>query len=86
VLFVKVDNGGVFFFVKKVDLSSTQGALCIVSVFFISHFTYWGCTHPTHPPVYGPGSGAKPRNHLTRLLEVMMVETCTVMGTTVVPR
>jgi len=31
--------GGVFF-VKKVDLSSTQGALCTVSVFFILHFTY----------------------------------------------
>ena len=30
------------FFVKKVDLSSTQGALCTVSVFFILHFTYLG--------------------------------------------
>ena len=27
---------------KKVDLSSTQGALCTVSVFFILHFTYLG--------------------------------------------
>jgi len=53
--------GGVFFckkkwkmgalFVKKVDLSSTQGALCTVSIFFILHFTYLGVrTHPTHPP------------------------------------
>jgi len=33
-----VENGGVF--CKKVDLSSTQGALCTVSVFFILHFTY----------------------------------------------
>ena len=40
--------GGVF--CKKVDLSSTQGALCTVSVFFILHFTYLGrCTHSTHP-------------------------------------
>jgi len=41
----KVENGGVFF-CKKVDLSSTQGALCTVSVFFILHFTYLG----THLP------------------------------------
>jgi len=54
VLFVKkVENG---FFCKKVDLSSTQGALCTVSVFFILHFTYLGVrTPPTHPPAYGPG-------------------------------
>jgi len=32
------------FFVKKVDLSSMQGALCTVSVFFILHFTYLGAT------------------------------------------
>jgi len=45
----KVENGEVFF-VKKVDLSSTQGALCTVSIFFILHFTYLGVrTHPTHP-------------------------------------
>ena len=60
--------GGVFLlkkvemgcFCKKVDLSSTQGALCTVSVFFILHFTYFGggCTHPTHPPTYGPDPGA----------------------------
>jgi len=30
------------FFCKKVDLSSMQGALCTVSVFFILHFTYMG--------------------------------------------
>jgi len=35
----KVENG---FFCKKVDLSSMQGALCTVSVFFILHFTYMG--------------------------------------------
>ena len=39
----KVENRGCFF-VKKVDLSSTQGALglCTVSVFFILLFTYLG--------------------------------------------
>jgi len=43
----------VCFFCKKVDLSSTQGALCTVSVFLILHFTYLGVrTHPTHPPAY----------------------------------
>jgi len=45
-----VKNGGVFckkkwkmgvFYCEKVDLSSTQGALCTVSV-FILHFTYLG--------------------------------------------
>ena len=43
-------------FCKKMDLSSTQGALCTVSVFFILHFTHWGGvrTQPTHPPAYGP--------------------------------
>jgi len=30
-------EGGTRFFRKKVDLSSTQGALCTVSVFFILH-------------------------------------------------
>ena len=34
----KVENGGGVF-VKKVDLSSTQGALCTVSVFF--YFTFY---------------------------------------------
>jgi len=55
VFFVKkVENGGCFFFEKNVDLSSTQGALCTVSVFFILHFTYLERgvrTHPTHPPL-----------------------------------
>ena len=38
--FVKnVENGGGVF-CKKVDLSSTQGALCTVSVFFTLHFSY----------------------------------------------
>ena len=41
--------GGVFF-CKNVDLSSTQGALCTVSVLFVLHFTYLGVrTLPTHP-------------------------------------
>ena len=34
------------FFCKKVDLSSTQGALCTVSVFFTLLFSYWGCVRP----------------------------------------
>ena len=39
------------FFVKKVDNSSTQGALCTVSVFFILHFTYLGGAYaPNAPP------------------------------------
>ena len=37
-------------FCKKVDLSSTQGALCTVSVFFILHFTYLGGCVRTPPP------------------------------------
>ena len=55
VFFVKKWKMG--FFCNKVDLSSTQGALCTVSVFFfILHFTYLGVrTHPTHPTAYGPG-------------------------------
>jgi len=58
VFFVKkVENGGLLksgkwgFFVKKVDLSSTQGALCTVSVFFILHyFTYSGCVRTQRTP------------------------------------
>jgi len=42
---------GWVFFCKKVDLSSTQGALCTVSVFFILHFTYLGFQRT---PAYGP--------------------------------
>jgi len=39
-------------FCKKVDLSSTQGALCRVSVFLILHFTYLGVRmHPAPPPL-----------------------------------
>jgi len=45
----KVENGGFVnkkwkwgCFVKKVDISSMQGALCTVSVFLILHFTYLG--------------------------------------------
>jgi len=55
--FVKKWKMGVFF-CKNVDLSSTQGALCTVSVFFyILHLTYLGVrAHPTHPPAYGPAS------------------------------
>jgi len=46
----KVENGGCF--VKKVDLSSTQGALRTVSVFFLFYILLiWRVrTHPTHPP------------------------------------
>ena len=42
--------GGVIF--VKVDLSSTQGALCMVSVFLILHFTYLGggAYAPNAPP------------------------------------
>ena len=40
--FVKKSGKWEVFFCKKVDLSSTQGALCTVSVFFILHFTYSG--------------------------------------------
>ena len=48
VLLLKKWKMGVFFFVKKVDLSSTQGALCTVSVFFI--LVIWGVRrYPTHP-------------------------------------
>ena len=42
---------------KKVDLSSTQGALCTVSVFLFYILLIGGGvrTHPTHPPpAYGP--------------------------------
>jgi len=46
-----VENGGGVF-VKKVDLSSTQGALCTVSVFFLFYILLiWGVrTHPTPLP------------------------------------
>ena len=40
--------------VKKVDLSSTQGALCTVSVFFYFTFYLFGGAHAP-PPVCGPG-------------------------------
>ena len=48
----KVENRG--FFCKKVDLSSTQGALCIVSVFF--YFTFYlglfgGCVRTQRTPL-----------------------------------
>jgi len=48
-------------FVKKLDLSSTQGALCTVSVFFILHFTYLGgadAPKAPPPPAYGPENGS----------------------------
>jgi len=50
-LLKKVENGGGVF-VKKVDLSSTQGALCTVSVFFLFYILLiWGVrTHPTPLP------------------------------------
>jgi len=40
VFFVKKVENGECFFGKKVDLSSTQGALCTVSVILVLHFTY----------------------------------------------
>ena len=43
-------------FCKKVDLSSTQGGLCTVSVFFILHFIHLGGAYAPNapPPAYGP--------------------------------
>jgi len=48
----KSGKWGVCFFCKKVDLSSMQGSLCTVSVFFILHFTYLGegTYAPNAPP------------------------------------
>jgi len=58
VFFVKKSGkwGGVFF-CKKVDLSSTQGALCrpTVSVFF-TFYLFGGAYPPNSPPAYGPGT------------------------------
>ena len=50
VVFVKKWKiGGVLY---KVDLSSTPGALCTVSAFFILHFTYLGGAYaPNAPPL-----------------------------------
>jgi len=58
----KVENRGCFFckksgkwevfFCKKVDLSSTQGASCTVSIyFFILHFTYLGYVRTQRTPL-----------------------------------
>ena len=49
--------GGVFFRRKKVDLSSMQGALCTVSVFFILHFTYLGVCARKAPPAHHVPTG-----------------------------
>ena len=59
VLCKKVENGGVFF-CKEVDISSTQGALCTVSVLLILHFIYLeGCIRTQRtPPAYGPAGGS----------------------------
>jgi len=46
----KVESGGCFFN-KKVDLSSTQGALCTVSVFFNFTFYLFGGA-PNATPAY----------------------------------
>ena len=54
VFFVKKSGKWEVFFCKKVDLSSTQGALCTVSVFFILHFTYSGGAYAPAPPAYVP--------------------------------
>jgi len=44
------------FFCKKVDLSSTQGALCTVSVFFLFYILLirGGGAYAPNPPAYGP--------------------------------
>jgi len=42
-------GGGIF--LQKVDLSSTQGALCTVSVFFILHFNIWECVRTQRTPL-----------------------------------
>jgi len=53
VLCKKVENGGGRFF-EKMDFSSTQRALCAVSVFFILHFAYLGGAYAANtPPAYG---------------------------------
>jgi len=47
-------------FCKKVNLSSTQGALCTVSVFFILHFTYLGSAYaPNASPPLPTGLGRR---------------------------
>jgi len=76
----KVDNGVCFllkkwkigFFVKKVDLSSKQGALCTLSVFFNFTFYLFGgvCTHLTHPPAYGPVT--EPQKSTIRILRIFL--------------
>ena len=48
--FVKKSGKWGVFFCKKVDLSSTQGALCTVSVFSL-HFTYLGCACTQRTPL-----------------------------------
>ena len=71
IFFVKKWKMGGSVFVKM-DLSSTQGALCTVSVFFILHFTYLeGAYAPNAPPpAYGPGknicSASQPGNSWLR--------------------
>jgi len=64
-LLKKVENG---VFCKKVDLSSTQGALCTVSVFFILHFTYLGGAYaPNAPPSLPTGLGPGRPGDIDRL-------------------
>jgi len=49
-----MENEGGF---KKVDLSSTQGALCTVGPISILYFTFYlfgGAYAPNAPPAYGP--------------------------------
>jgi len=65
------------FFGKKVDLSSTQGGLCTVSVFFILPFYLFGrgrfvrtqCTPPAYGPVDTWMSGAGTNRPICRLGE-----------------
>ena len=50
--FVKKWKKGGVFFVKKVDLSSTQGASCTVSIFFLFYILLIGGTYaPNAPPL-----------------------------------
>ena len=68
VLCKKVENGGAFF--EKMDFSSTQRALCAVSVFFILHFAYLGgCVRSQYTPCIRPALLLM-MAHATELLSV----------------
>jgi len=66
-------------FCKKVDLSSTHGALCTVSVFFYFTFYLFGGlrTHMhmcTHPPAYGPGISVRKSLTVHYLTDFLLVK------------